>query len=187
MDLVYYDDVRLRRKGAKVESFDKELSELANQMLEKMYAARGIGLAAQQVGRDIMLTVIDLQRDANDLDFEYELDGKEVPWGLMMPLVLVNPEVKAKKKPTCWYEEGCLSFPEINADIERPEIISVSYQDLEGNPHTLICDGILSRCIQHEVDHLNGVLFIDRMPKRTVKKLWNKLEDLKREYRHTQQ
>jgi peptide deformylase len=94
-------------------------------------------------------------------------------------MVLVNPVLKLDKSGTETYNEGCLSFPKIYADIRRPTALSCRYQDVEGNPHALVCDGLLARVIQHEVDHLNGILFIDRMPKSTVKKLWPQLEELK--------
>ena len=86
-----------------------------------------------------------------------------------MPLSLANPVVKTLPSDEYYYEEGCLSFPGINADVARPERIIATYQDLDGNKHNLECDGLLGRCIQHEVDHLNGILFIDRMEKRLMR------------------
>lgn len=179
LPIVQYDDPRLRQKGATITVFDHTLSELAQNMLETMYSAKGIGLAAQQIGQAIMLCVIDVQQKANELDFEYTLDEKTPPIDLMMPLVLVNPILKLSKGEKVWYDEGCLSFPGIRAEIQRPDTLSVKYQDLTGASHTIVCNGLLSRVIQHETDHLNGILFIDRMPKSAVKKLWNDLEALK--------
>lgn len=163
--IVQYNESVLRRKGVKIDSFDAALRELAEEMIATMHAAAGIGLAAQQIGRAIQLCVVDL-RDA-DAVFNWELDGAKPPLDLFMPLTLVNPEVTVvKETPDTVYEEGCLSFPEIRGDIDRPDAIALKFHDEKGVPHSLTCDGLFSRCIQHEVDHLNGVLFIDRMEKR---------------------
>jgi peptide deformylase len=141
------------------------LREFANQLIETMHAAEGIGLAAQQVGKAALVCVVDIR--AAKADFNWNLDGKKPPLDLIMPLTLVNPEVTVMPlAEEAVYEEGCLSFPKIRGDIVRPDTISVKYQDEHGTPHTLACDGLLARCIQHEVDHLNGVLFIDRMTKK---------------------
>ena len=184
LSMVFYDDPLLRRKGVRWgfgvdQAADKNLAKLADQMLEKMHAEKGIGLAAQQIGKNIMMTVIDISRPEEEGDFGFLLDGKELPLSLIMPLVLVNPTLKLQKGETEWFEEGCLSFPGIRAEIERPTTLTCNYQDLQGAPHTLVCNGLLARVIQHEVDHLNGILFIDRMPKSTVKKLWPQLEAMK--------
>jgi len=97
-----------------------------------------------------------------------------------MPMSLANPKVKVLPSDEYYYEEGCLSFPGINADVARPERILVTYQDLDGVEHTLECDGLLARCIQHEVDHLNGVLFIDRMEKQTYAGIKKEVQELKK-------
>lgn len=151
-------------------------------MIETMHDAGGIGLAAQQIGRAIQLCVVDL-RDA-DATFEWTLDGARPPLELFMPLVLVNPEVTiAKGAAETIYEEGCLSFPKIRGDIARPDAISVNFKDDTGVPHSLSCDGLFSRCIQHEVDHLNGVLYIDRMDKRVRATVDDAVKTLARETR----
>jgi peptide deformylase len=163
--IVHYNEPVLHRKGVKIETFDAPLRTLAREMIETMHAANGIGLAAQQIGRALQLCVVDL-RDA-DAKFSWELDGAKPPLELFMPLVLANPEVAVVKgTPETVYEEGCLSFPKIRGDVLRPDAIAVKFQDEHGVPHTLKCDGLFSRCIQHEVDHLNGVLFIERMTKK---------------------
>ena len=100
-----------------------------------------------------------------------------------MPLALVNPKVAAEPEPAATSEEGCLSFPEIRGDVSRPDRIRVQYQDVQGHAHTLDCTGLLSRCIQHEADHLNGVLFIDRMEKETLAGLEAALKALKKQTR----
>ncbi len=162
--IVHYNEPVLRKKGEKVAVFDAALARLAQEMIATMHDAAGIGLAAQQIGEALQLCVVDL-RDA-DAEFTWELDGAKPPLDLFMPLVLANPEVKVVKgTDETVYEEGCLSFPKIRGDIVRPDAIVVTFQDERGTPHILKCDGLFSRCIQHEVDHLNGVLFIARMEK----------------------
>jgi peptide deformylase len=169
----------LRERGAKVTAFDAALSQLAADMIETMHAYEGIGLAAQQVGRAIQLCVVDLR--ATDKDFNWLLDGARPPADIFMPFALVNPKVTpnpgTQEEP---YEEGCLSFPGIRGDVLRPDEISVSYQDLFGIGHVLKCDGLLSRCIQHEADHLNGTLFIDRMDKPSRLKVERAIRELSR-------
>lgn len=161
--IVHYNAPVLRQKGAAVTLFDLELTRLAADMVTTMHEAHGIGLAAQQIGRALQLCVIDLRE--TDRDFSWELDGAQTPLELFMPLVLANPKVEVLPSAKTYYEEGCLSFPEIRADVARPDLIRVTFQDTLGTPHTLLCSGLFSRCVQHEVDHLNGTLFIDRMDK----------------------
>jgi len=164
LPIVHYNDPVLRKKGTKITVFDAALTRLAEQMIATMHTANGIGLAAQQIGRAIQLCVVDLR--AADADFNWELDGNKPPKELFMPFALVNPEIKLLPSDEFVYEEGCLSFPDIRGDVIRPDVIRVTYQDLQGTPHVLVCDDLLARCIQHEVDHLNGTLFIDRMEKK---------------------
>jgi peptide deformylase len=181
LPIVQYGAPVLRKKGERITVFDAALGRLAQDMIETMHAARGIGLAAQQIGRALQLCVIDL-REAQ-ADYAWQLDGKRPPKELIMPLTLVNPQVTAAPRPTDRAEEGCLSFPDIRGDVERPDQITVDYQDAPGHPHTLAATGMLARCIQHEVDHLNGVLFIDRMDKRTLAGLDSALRALKKRTR----
>jgi peptide deformylase len=163
--IVHYNEPVLHRKGVKIEAFDASLRTLVAEMIETMHEAGGIGLAAQQIGRALQLCVVDL-RDA-EADFTWELDGARPPLELFMPMALVNPEISVVRgTPATVYEEGCLSFPKIRGDIARPDAITVKFKDEHGIPHVLACNGLLSRCIQHEVDHLNGVLFIERMEKK---------------------
>lgn len=162
--IVHYNDPVLRKKGEPVTVFDSSLSLLAEQMVATMHTAAGIGLAAQQIGRALQFCVVDLR--AADRDFTWELDGAKPPLELFMPLSLANPAITLLPSEKTVYEEGCLSFPDIRGDVIRPDVIRVTYQDLQGTPHTLTCNGLLARCIQHEVDHLNGTLFIDRMEKK---------------------
>jgi peptide deformylase len=144
LPIVHYNEPVLRRKGETITAFDDALRALGNAMVETMHEARGIGLAAQQVGKALRLCVIDL-RDT-DRDFDWAIDGTHPPLDLIMPMMIANPTVK----------------PAPRAPLDT---ITVSYQDEHGTPHTLKCNGLFARCVQHEVDHLNGVLFIDRMAK----------------------
>jgi peptide deformylase len=165
LQIVHYNNPILRKKGNKVTVFDAALAEFARQMIAAMHAAEGIGLAAQQVGRAIQLCVLDLR--GTEAEFAGELDGGHPPRDLYMPMVLVNPELTIPSRPAeedC--EEGCLSFPGIRGEVKRPLAITVDFQDERGAAHHLVCDGLLARCIQHEIDHLHGILFIDRMKKK---------------------
>jgi peptide deformylase len=143
-------------------------------MLETTYACKGIGLAAQQVGLAVQLTVIDM-RGVTDRPSSLELKGQPADVNGFMPLVLINPEVKPVGQPVSG-PEGCLSFPEIYADITRPDTVDVKALNLEGQPLEFRCGGLLARVVQHESDHLNGILFIDRMDKKTKEELRDELE-----------
>ena len=180
LNICYFGKSVLRQKGRKIEKFDEQLTNLATDMLEIMHTSEGIGLAAQQIGKAIQFCVMEVP-DYPDYPTACILDGKPLSSSLIMPLSLANPEVKTLPSDEYYYEEGCLSFPGINADVARPERIVVTYQDLDGVEHTLECDGLLARCIQHEVDHLNGVLFIDRMEKNTYAEIKKDVQTLKRQ------
>ncbi|MBA3849566.1 MAG: peptide deformylase [Opitutus sp.] len=179
--IVHFNDPVLRKKGAKVAVFDRALQGLAADMVDAMHRAHGIGLAAHQIGQALQLCVVDLRETRSD--FDWELDGARPPLELFMPMVIVNPDVTAVPEPQFAAEEGCLSFPGINGDVLRPDEVTVKYQDENGTPHTLRCNGLFARCIQHEADHLNGVLFIDRMDSTTKKRLEPQLKELKRQTR----
>lgn len=179
--IVHFNDPILRKKGAKVATFDRALQQLAADMVDTMHAAHGIGLAAQQIGQAIQLCVVDLRE--TESDFDWELDGARPPLELFMPMVIANPVLQAVPKPTFSYEEGCLSFPGINGEVVRPDEIEVKYQDEHGTPHTLRCNGLFARCIQHEADHLQGILFIDHFDKATLERIDPKLKELKKQTR----
>jgi len=181
LKIVHYGNPILHKKGEKVTAFDAELARLADEMVAAMHEAEGIGLAAQQVGLARQFCVIDLR--GTDSDFTYQLDGTSPPLELVMPMALVNPAVEVTPEPTTNYEEGCLSFPDIRGDVVRPDAIRVQFRDLQGQPHEMFCNGLLARCIQHEVDHLNGVLFIDRMTKAVLAPLSDDLRALKKKTR----
>tara|TARA_B100000963_G_scaffold231597_1_gene202166 strand:+ start:896 stop:1495 length:600 start_codon:yes stop_codon:yes gene_type:complete len=177
--ITQYGEAILLQKGKEIVSFDKTLSSLANQMLEAMDEAEGIGLAAQQIGQAIRFCVVDVPEHP-DYPINCILDGKRLASSILMPMALANPVVELLPSDEFFYEEGCLSFPEIRGDVARPECIRVTYQDLDGVKHELECDGLLARCIQHEVDHLNGILFIDRMEKKVYSEIKREVKDLKR-------
>ena len=165
LPIVHYNTPILRKKGEKIAVFDAALAKFARAMVASMHAAQGIGLAAQQVGKAVQLCVVDLR--AAEADFAWELDGARVPLDRFMPMAIANPRITVVPgTDELIYEEGCLSFPKIRGDVVRPDAITVAFQDEHGVPHTLRGDGLLSRCIQHEADHLNGILFIDRMAKK---------------------
>ncbi len=169
----------LRQKGARIETITPTVKKLIADMLETMYAYKGIGLAAQQVGVAIQLTVVDV-RGAAERPSSLELNGQPAEVAGFMPLVLLNPEITPIGEPAAG-PEGCLSFPEIFADITRPDAVEVRALDAEGRPFAFRCGGLLSRAIQHETDHLHGILFIDRMDKKTKETLRSELDLLQAE------
>jgi len=179
LDVVKFGTPVLRQKGARIEEVTPKVKKLIDDMLETMYAAKGIGLAAQQVGAAIQLTVIDV-RGATDRPSTLELAGKPSDPNEFMPLVLINPEVKPTGKAVGG-PEGCLSFPEIFADIIRPESVDVKALNQEGRPIEFHCGGLLARVVQHETDHLHGILFIDRMDIDSKEELRSALADLQAE------
>lgn len=170
----------LRQKGVRVEKITAEIKKLIKDMLDTMEAAHGVGLAAQQVGHAIQLTVIDV-RGVKDRPSTLELDGKEADVHAFMPLILINPQVKPVGDNLIAGPEGCLSFPEVYADITRPASVAVSALDEHGETISFRCGGLLARAVQHETDHLNGILFIDRMPKETKADLKPELDAIQAE------
>jgi peptide deformylase len=175
-EIVKYGHPVLRQKGARIEKISPEIKQLIADMFETMEQNHGVGLAAQQVGVARLITVIDV-RAVTDRPSTLVLDGKPADPASIMPLVLINPEVKPVNEPVAG-PEGCLSFPEIFADISRPETVDVSALDARGNPISFRCGGLLARAVQHELDHLNGILFIDRMDKKTKQELQPELDEL---------
>jgi peptide deformylase len=148
----------LRLVSEPVKSFDGEIQGLVDDMFETMYEAPGIGLAAIQLGVPKRIITADLAK-------------KDEP---RAPQVFINPEIVSRSEELSTYEEGCLSIPEIHEDVERPAQVRVRYLDRDGTPHEVDADGLLATCLQHEIDHLNGVLFIDHLSRlkreRIVKK-----------------
>lgn len=146
----------LREKSLRVENVDKDIQRLMDDMLETLYAAPGIGLAAIQVGVAKRVIVMDISRD-RDKDKDKEPKKN--------PMYFVNPEIVWKSEDKFTYEEGCLSVPNQFAEINRPKQCHVKHLDYNGQPQELKADGLLSTCIQHEIDHLEGILFIDYLSK----------------------
>jgi peptide deformylase len=176
LEIVKYGHPVLRRKGARIEAVDAQVRQLIADMLETMHAAKGVGLAAQQVGHALQLTVIDV-RGVTDRPSTLEWQGQPVEVDAFMPLVLINPEVRPYGE-TVSGPEGCLSFPEIYAEIPRPESAHVRALNEKGERIEFRCGGLLARAVQHEVDHLNGILFIDRMSAQDRRELKPQLEEL---------
>lgn len=174
-----YGDPILRAKGACVEAIDKHIRELAANMIETMREAHGVGLAAQQIGEALQLTVIDVA-EVEDRPSTMRLNGAELDLKSVMPLVLLNPELTMSEETDLGLE-GCLSFPEITADIWRASSVKVRAQTLEGETLEIEAGGLLARVLQHEVDHLNGILFIDRMSAATKVALRSRLKRMQKE------
>ena len=140
----------LRMHANRISKVDNSMRDLAKNMLTSMYAAKGIGLAAPQVGIDKRILVIDL-----------DIENPTTP-----PHIFINPEITASSASIDSYEEGCLSIPGVYLDVIRPSSIKLSFRDEMGRPKKMNADGLLARCIQHEIDHLNGILFVDRVTNR---------------------
>jgi peptide deformylase len=157
-DILIIPDKRLRQVSEPIKKIDAGIRKLVEDMFETMYDAPGIGLAAIQVGTPKRVVTMDLAK-------------KDDP---KQPQVFVNPEILWSSEEKATYEEGCLSIPEFYGDVERPAQVKVKYLDLEGAPHEIEANGLFATCLQHEIDHLNGVLFIDHLSKlkrdRVVKK-----------------
>ncbi|MDR6755104.1 peptide deformylase [Mycoplana sp. BE70] len=147
--LIILPDPILRQVSAPLETINDEARRLADDMLETMYDAPGIGLAAIQIGVPRRMLVLDVSKD-----------GEE-----KTPLVFINPEIVQTSDALSVYEEGCLSIPDYYAEVERPATLTVRYLDRDGKEQTIDADGLLATCLQHEIDHLNGVLFIDHISK----------------------
>jgi peptide deformylase len=177
LEVVKYGHPTLRKKGARIASVTPAIKELVKNMFETMYAARGIGLAAQQVGEALQVTVLDVREASAERPSTLELDGEEADPDKYMPLVLINPEIKPVGELVAG-PEGCLSFPEVYADISRPEKVDVAAMNEDGKRIEFRAGGLLARAVQHEVDHLNGILFIDRMDSEIKKELKAELDEL---------
>ena len=169
LQIIETPDPRLRTISTPVDAVDDELRRLMDDMLETMYDAPGIGLAAIQVGVPKRVLVIDLQ------DEDPETGERQ-----RAPMFFVNPEIVEESDEQSVYSEGCLSVPEMFADVERPAAIRARWLDYDGVAHDERLDGLLATCLQHEMDHLNGVLFIDHLSKLKRDMLLKKLEKLRK-------
>ncbi len=159
--IVRYPDPVLRAKCHLVTEVTPDIRTLAADMLETMHEANGVGLAAPQVGIDLQLAVIDVSHNPDCITF-IKIDGEKADMVKHMPIVFINPKLELGSAKEIG-EEGCLSFPRLRGDIRRASEIKVTYQDLDGRTVTIETDGLLARAFQHEIDHLNGILFIDRL------------------------
>ncbi len=153
LPIVTYDDPVLTRKAETIKENSEELQQLIRDMFETMYNAEGVGLAAPQVGHSIRLFVMDADPMTEDDDQQ----------GKLGPMTLINPEITWQSETITEFEEGCLSIPDVRENVKRPDKITLSYLDRDFNPKKLTVDQTAARVIQHELDHLDGVLFIDRL------------------------
>lgn len=157
--IVKLPDPRLRLVSEPVSATDADTRALVEEMFEAMYAARGIGLAAIQIGVAKRVVVCDLGREVEGADLEDDEEREREP----DPMVLINPEILWSSEDKRVYEEGCLSIPDYTEEVERPARIRVRFQDLSGAVHEREAEGLLATCIQHEIDHCDGRLFIDHL------------------------
>jgi peptide deformylase len=179
LPILQYGDQTLRTKGNRIEEIDDRIRELAANMIETMHAAHGVGLAAQQIGEALQLTVLDVSA-VEDRPSTLKLNDEAADPKSAMPLVLINPEIELRGETEVGVE-GCLSFPEITGDIERAYSVLVRAQNLEGDTIQFEAGGLLARAIQHEHDHLHGILFIDRMRSAAKVALSGRLRRLQKE------
>ncbi len=177
-------DARLKTVSKPVTDFDEDLRTLVSDMFETMYAAQGIGLAAIQIGVPLRVLVIDLQPDDPDAEPEvcHEHGGHHHTHQPTKkePRIFVNPEILDPSGEHSSYQEGCLSVPDIFADVERPARCRVRWQDLDGTVHEEEMEGLMATCIQHEMDHLEGILFIDHLSRLKRNMALKKLEKLRK-------
>ncbi len=182
--IIEVPDPRLKQVSSPVEKFGDELRTLVADMLESMYDAPGIGLAAVQIGVPLRVLVIDLQPVDEDAEPEVctEHGGDEHTHRRLKkePRVFINPEVFDFSEEVSVYNEGCLSVPEIYADVERPARVRARWQDLDGTVHEEAIEGMLATCLQHEMDHLEGIVFLDRISRLKRQMLVKKLEKLRK-------
>jgi len=177
LPLVIAPDPRLAVCSAEVPQVDNKIRKLMDDMLETMYHEAGIGLAAVQVGVHKRILVMDLSDRSGrykkeDCSDERPLESK--------PVFMVNPQIVEESEEENMYDEGCLSFPDQRATVTRPKRVKVKYLDYNGKPQTMDCDELLATCVQHEIDHLNGVVFIDRVSKLKADMIMRKMKKLKK-------
>ena len=161
LNIVLYGDPVLRVKCRPITEVTQEIRDLAANMLETMYDARGVGLAAPQVGIPLQIAVIDVAHDPEAVSY-LRINGEDRPLTESMPMIFLNPQLNLGKDKDL-DQEGCLSIPGLRDKVRRSSDISVTYTTLEGETLTVETDGLLARAFQHEIDHLNGILFIDRL------------------------
>jgi peptide deformylase len=182
LPIVLYGEPVLRLKCKPVTTVTAEIRELAANMIETMHEARGVGLAAPQVDVSLQLAVIEVPADEESVTY-VRLDGEDKTLAEVMPLVFLNPRLDLGKDKVIG-EEGCLSIPRLREKVRRSAGVKVVYETLDGETHTLEADGLLARALQHEIDHLHGILFIDRLSaaaklglKRKIKRLMEEWDE----------
>ncbi len=178
--IVPYPDPVLRQSGAKIDVVDDEIRRLARDMLETMYDARGIGLAAQQVGVPMQLAIVDVSFDGECVSY-LRVNGEEKSTADICPLIFINPVLEFSG-PRVAENEGCLSFPDLRGEVTRPEEVRATLTTLDGETLVIETDGLFSRAIQHETDHLFGRLFIDRMSSARKHAIKGYLRDMRERY-----
>jgi peptide deformylase len=180
LPIVHYGHPTLRKKGRRIETVTPEIRQLAADMVETMRDAHGVGLAAQQVAHDLQLCVIEITPAlSKERPSRKWINDKEADPHEDMPLIILNPELTFTKKKEAGHE-GCLSFPGLGAEITRAYRVGVTYQDLDGKTHGFDAAGLLGRALQHEIDHLNGILFIDRLDPADREELRAEIEALRK-------
>lgn len=174
-----YNQSVLRKKARPVKSVDDEVTRFVEDMIETMHKANGIGLAANQVGSLQRVLVVDVSEALKEKEASENAETDEPPPEARSPLVMINPVILLEEGELVM-EEGCLSIPDIREEVKRPEAIQVKYKDLKMQDNELFADGLFARVIQHEIDHLNGILFIDRLGKMKQKLLKGRLNKIRR-------
>jgi|SRR6478672_3778873 len=175
-EIVQYGHPVLRQRCRPVTQVDDHLIELVTDMLDTMVDANGVGLAAPQVGEDLRLAVIDVSHDPACVSF-LKVNGEDADLETIMPLIFINPEIAFGQEKE-FGMEGCLSIRGIRAEVRRPEAVKATLPQLDGSVLVVETDGLLARALQHEIDHLNGVLFVDRLPAVAKVSMRNRLKRL---------
>jgi peptide deformylase len=173
LPIVLAPDPLLKQKSLPVAEITSEVRRLAADMFETMYASNGVGLSAVQVGVLTRLIVVDVEWGSSRYATE---EAPAMPAKKGNPITMINPEIVQFSPELRVYDEGCLSFPAQYSEVERPDIITVEYMDLDGNTQRLQADGLLSTCIQHEIDHMNGVVFVDHISRIKRKMILRKVK-----------
>ena len=161
LEITQYGNPVLRKKCRPIEEIDDKITQLAEDMVETMVDANGVGLAAPQIDEDIRMAVVDVSHDPECISF-FKINGEDAKMKDYMPLIFINPELELDG-PRVSDAEGCLSIHEVRANVKRPSHVKATLPLIDGSTIELETDGLLARAIQHEVDHLNGILFVDRI------------------------
>jgi peptide deformylase len=177
LEILHYGHPTLRKVGRPIAAITPAIKKLVEDMLDTMHEANGIGLAAQQIGQDLQLALIEIPADM-ERPSKMWIQDKEVAMQDYMPLVLINPKISMTKKKYLDHE-GCLSFPGLTAEVSRGYRVQVETTNLDGKVWHFDAAGLLGRAVQHEVDHLNGVLFIDRLSKQEREFLQDEIEEFR--------